>query len=98
MTFRVDVNRLLYELLEIGTRLRENERSRRVQAAIEINGANERLKGVGQCRGSLPAATGLLHVLSKGNVPSPERRRASSMFRGKRAASAISSVGLLLRR
>src|SRR5438105_3725730 len=50
MALGIDVHWLLRELLEIGARLRENERSRGIKTTIEIDGADESFKRIRQSR------------------------------------------------
>src|SRR5438309_3815421 len=55
MTFRIDVDRFFRQLRETFLRLRQNEFPSFLQAAVQINCADQRFKRIGQRGGARPA-------------------------------------------
>ena len=69
MTFRVNIDRLLDELRQTLARLPQNELLHRGQITVEIDGSDERLKGVGE-GGIALAATARLFAASYSQIAS----------------------------
>src|SRR6516162_7328751 len=60
MALRINIDRFLRDLLEIGSRLFENKFFGRSQIAIEVDRSNQRLVGIGQCGWSFASTAALL--------------------------------------